>query len=101
MQEKLQSKYGSSFSERQSKIVQLYCEGRTDELKQSMEQIQKEVSALTKKYQKMHNDKFLLERVMLTENVVSNTEFSNTADSVSKIMLLDQLANELKGITNV
>ena len=101
MQEKLQSRYNTSFSGRQSEIIKLYCEGKSDKLHQAMKDISKDVQRLIEKYQKVSNDKFLIERVIQTRKMISEVTFSNDADSVSKIMLLDQLSNELRGMTNV
>lgn len=101
MQEKLQSRYGTSFSDRQAKMFRLYCEGNFDELAETMQEIQLDVSQLVRKYKKVSSDKFLLERVEKTSTVITESSFSNDIDSVSKMMLLDQLSNELRGMTDV
>jgi len=101
MQEKLQARYGSTFSDRQAEIIRLYCEGKASELKEQMTLIQKDVKVLIEKYQKMSGDQFLLEKVTKTRDVIIDTNFSHDIDSVSRIMMLDQLTNELKGMTNV
>lgn len=101
MQEKLQTRYGSTFSDRQAKIVRLYCEGNFDELESTMHEVQNDVQRLIKKYKKGSQDKFLLERIEKTNTVIVESSFSRDADSVSKMMLLDQLSNELKGMTDV
>ena len=56
---------------------------------------------LTKKYKKTSVDKFLLEQVTKAESVITETKFIPDTDSVAKVMLIDQLVNELEGMTNV
>jgi len=101
MQEKLQAKYGNAFSDRQSKIIKLYSEGNTEKLINEAENVYSDVRRLTKKYKKTSVDKFLLEQVTKAESVITETKFTPDTDSVAKVMLLDQLVNELEGMTNV
>lgn len=101
MQEKLQTKYGNAFSDRQSRIIKLYSEGNTEKLISEANDIYSDVKRLTKKYKKTSADKFLLEQVTKAEAVIVETKFTPNADSVARVMLLDQLVNELEGMTNV
>ena len=101
MQEKLQAKYGNAFSDRQSRIIKLYSEGNAEKLINEAEDVYNDVKRLTKKYKKTSVDKFLLEQVTKAESVITETKFTPDTDSVAKVMLLDQLVNELEGMTNV
>ena len=101
MQEKFQAKYGNSLSETQNRILKLYCEGNEAELANVIEGVKQSVGRQVKKYANKSRDKFLLEKVSKAHNVISETTFSSNAEAVSRVMLLDQLAAELKGMSDV
>ena len=101
MQEKFEAKYGSSLTKNQSSILKLYCEGNERELATAIESVKRNVSAQIKKYSKKATDRFLLEKVSKAHNVITGSKFSSDADAISRVMLLDQLAAELKGKSNV
>ena len=101
MQEKFEAKYGNSLTESQSNILKLYCEGNENELTTAIEKVKRNVSTQIKKYSKKATDRFLLEKVSKAHNVITESKFSSDADAISRVMLLDQLAAELKGKSNV
>jgi hypothetical protein len=101
MQEKFESKYGNSLTDTQSRILKLYCEGSENELLTEIEAVKQSVGKQVKKYSQKSVDKFLLEKVSKAHNVISESEFSCNAEAISRVMLLDQLASELEGMSNV
>lgn len=101
MQEKFEAKYGNSLTDTQSHILKLYCEGNETDLATTVEKVKDDVAHQVKKYSKKSVDRFLLEKVSLAHNVISESKFSCNAEAISRVMLLDQLASELKGMSNV
>lgn len=101
MQEKFEAKYGNSLTDTQSHILKLYCEGNETDLATTVEKVKDDVAHQVKKYSKKSVDRFLLEKVSLAHNIISESKFSCNAEAISRVMLLDQLASELKGMSNV
>ena len=101
MQEKFESKYGNSLSDVQGRILKLYCEGDETALLAEIDNIKQDIGRQVKKYSKSSADKFLLEKVSKAHTVVTESKFSCNAEAVSRVMLLEQLATELKGVTGV
>jgi len=101
MQEKFERKYSNDLSNNQAKMLRLYCEGKQDELRSVMSTTIKETNEQINAYSKKGKDRFLLEKVKSVNELMSTHDFACDAVGVAKVLTLEQLATQLKEITDV
>jgi len=96
MKDKFEAKYGASLNPYQQNLLRFYCEGNKTKLNQLITELSTSISRQIDRYAKKSGDKFLVEKVISTKNIISSHDTSCDIDGVSRAMMIAQLSEELR-----